>query len=145
MKIKHWLQLTAGALAMAHALGAGAQTKGGTLSMIVQPEPPIIVTAINQQAPTQYVAGKIYESLLTYSHDLKPQPGLAKSWEMSADGRVFTFHLRKGMKWSDGVELTSADFKFTMDELLTNTGFTAIQLPWLRSEGELPVVETPDP
>lgn len=121
MKIKHWLKLTVGALAMAHALGAGAQTRGGTLSMIVQPEPPIIVTAINQQAPTQFVAGKIYESLLTYSHDLKPQPGLAKSWDMSADGLTYTFHLNEGVTWHDGKPFTADDVVFSMGDMLPKT------------------------
>src|SRR5699024_1323727 len=55
------------------------------LNLIIQPEPPTLVEAINQQAPTQYVAGKIYQSLLTYSFDLKPQPSLAKSWQFSDD------------------------------------------------------------
>ncbi|MCJ9711777.1 ABC transporter substrate-binding protein, partial [Bordetella hinzii] len=89
MKLKHAIKLSACALALAAALPMGAawaQTKGGTLSMIVQPEPPILIPALNQQGPTQFVAGKIYESLLTYSFDLKPQPGLAKSWEASPDG-----------------------------------------------------------
>lgn len=41
-----------------------AQTRGGTLSAIVQPEPPILMLGLNQQAPTQYVAGKIYLAML---------------------------------------------------------------------------------
>ena len=56
---------------------AAAQTVGGTLSGIVQPEPPTLISAMNSQAPTQYVAGKIYQSLLTYGPDLKPRPELA--------------------------------------------------------------------
>jgi len=43
-----------------------AQTQGGTLTAIVQPEPPTLMLGLNQQAPTQYVAGKIYQSLLLY-------------------------------------------------------------------------------
>src|SRR3546814_1969405 len=86
-----------------------AQTRGGTLRMIVQPEPPILIPALNQQAPTQFVAGKIYESLLTYSFDLKPQPGLAKSWEVSPDGLAYTFHLQEGVKWHDGKPFTADD------------------------------------
>ena len=54
-----------------------AQTRGGTLTAIVQPEPPILMLGLNQQGPTQYVAGKIYQGLLTYDENLKPLPSLA--------------------------------------------------------------------
>lgn len=121
MKIATWLKLTLGAIALTQAFGVGAQTRGGTLSMIVQPEPPIIVTALNQQAPTQYVAGKIYESLLTYSHALEPQPGLAKSWEVADDGLSYTFHLNEGVTWHDGKPFTADDVVFSMDDMLPET------------------------
>lgn len=76
--------------------------KGGTLNVIVQPEPPILVLGLNQQGPTQTVAGKIYEGLLRYDHRLNPMPGLAESWEVSDDGLTYTFHLRKNAVWHDG-------------------------------------------
>lgn len=122
MKIEKWLQLSLGAVAISFAMnGASAQTRGGTLSMIVQPEPPVLVTAINQQGPTQFVAGKIYESLLTYSHDLKPQPGLAKSWEISPDGLTYTFHLQTGVKWHDGKPFSADDVVFSLSDMLPKT------------------------
>src|SRR3546814_11972420 len=89
--------------------------------MIVQPGPPILIPALNQHAPTQFVAGKIYESLLTYSFDLKPQPGLAKSWEVSPDGLAYTFHLQEGVKWHDGKPFTADDVVFSLSELLPKT------------------------
>ena len=97
------------------------QTKGGTLNMIVQPEPPVIVTAINQQGPTQFVAGKIYESLLTYTTDLKPQPGLAKSWEAAPDGLSYTFHLQDNVKWHDGKPFSADDVVFSLSDMLPKT------------------------
>nr|WP_243759497.1 ABC transporter substrate-binding protein [Achromobacter insolitus] len=124
VKSKKWFSLSIGALVLAATLPATqalAQTKGGTLNMIVQPEPPVIVTAINQQGPTQFVAGKIYESLLTYSTDLKPQPGLAKSWDASADGLTYTFHLQDNVKWHDGKPFTSEDVVFSLADMLPKT------------------------
>ena len=70
----------AAVLAIAGSSAALAQTRGGTLRAIVQPEPPTLMLGLNQQIPTQYVAGKIYESLLTWTTDLKPQPGLARAF-----------------------------------------------------------------
>ncbi|SSW65793.1 Heme-binding protein A [Achromobacter veterisilvae] len=124
MKSQKWFSLKLGALVLAAALPATqalAQTKGGTLNMIVQPEPPVIVTAINQQGPTQFVAGKIYESLLTYSTELKPQPGLAKSWEASPDGLTYTFHLQENVKWHDGKPFTAEDVVFSLADMLPKT------------------------
>lgn len=119
MKMKKWLKFSLSAVAMALAAqGAHAQTRGGTLSMIVQPEPPIIIPALNQQAPTQFVAGKIYESLLTYTHELKPMPGLAKSWEVSSDGLTYTFKLEEGVKWHDGKPFTADDVVFSLGDML---------------------------
>jgi len=97
---------------------AQAQTRGGTLRLIVQPEPPILIPVLNQQAPTQYVTGKIYESLLTYSFDLKPQPGLAKSWDISPDGLTYTFHLQTGVRWHDGQAFSADDVVFSLTEPL---------------------------
>ncbi len=124
MKLTKWFPLSIGAIVLAATLPTTdvlAQTKGGTLNMIVQPEPPVLVTAINQQGPTQFVAGKIYESLLTYSADLKPLPGLAKSWEASPDGLTYTFHLQDGVKWHDGQPFTADDVVFSLADMLPKT------------------------
>lgn len=109
--------LVAGALS-AVAGSAMAQTHGGTLNAIVQPEPPILVLGLNQQSPTQFVASKIYEGLLTYGADLKPQPGLAKSWTVSPDGLTYTFNLQSGVTWHDGKPFSAADVVFSADKFL---------------------------
>ena len=76
---------------------------------------------LNQQAPTQYVAGKIYQSLLTYDYNLKPQPSLAKSWKVSSDGLTYTFDLQRGVKWHDGKPFSAADVVFSVDKFLRET------------------------
>ena len=43
-----------------------------------------------------------------------PEPGLAESWEIGDGGKTITFHLRHGVKWSDGEPFTSHDVVFTM-------------------------------
>lgn len=45
------------------------------------------------------------------------EPGLAKAYEWSDDGKVFTLHMRKGVKWSDGEPYTSADWKFWWEDM----------------------------
>jgi peptide/nickel transport system substrate-binding protein len=63
-----------------------------------------------------------YDYLVNYSmKDMSPTPGLATKWETSADGRTWTFHVRDGVKWSDGQPLTAADVAFTYNRVLTGT------------------------
>jgi peptide/nickel transport system substrate-binding protein len=71
-------------------------------------------------------------------------PGVAESWEMRDEGRTFIFHLRKGMKWSDGVPLTADDFVWTSNEVLRHRELPLIALTWMKSGNELPTVEAPD-
>jgi len=56
--------------------------------------------------------------LTTEAPDASPVPGIAKSWETSADGLTWTFHLRTDALWSDGVPVTADDFIFAYRRIL---------------------------
>jgi peptide/nickel transport system substrate-binding protein len=97
---------------------ASAQTatpkKGGILTSLLTPEPPILVLGVNNQGPTGIVASKIYESLLEFSPKLEPLPRLAKSWELSDDKKTYTFHLQQNVKFHDGTPFSSHDVIFSV-------------------------------
>ena len=95
-----------------------AQKRGGTLVMLVQPEPPTLASYLSTSGPIGQVSSKVYEGLLEYDFNLKPVPGLAQSWNVSADGKTITFTLQKGVKFHDGQAFTSADVKFSILEVL---------------------------
>jgi len=61
-----------------------------------------------------------YDFLVGYSLDLEPTPDLATSWDVSADGKVWTFHLREGVTWQDGVAFTARDVAFTYNYIIDN-------------------------
>ena len=61
----------------------------------------------------------LYDGLVYPSEDGEPQSHIAKSWETSEDGLVWTFHLREGVKFHDGTELNAEDVKFSMDRMIT--------------------------
>ena len=63
-----------------------------------------------------------YDTLVGYSvKDLTPvATGLAQSWEASQDGKVYTFHLRQGVKWQDGQPFTADDVAWTYNYIITN-------------------------
>lgn len=119
--MKRFVRMLGGA-ALCAVVAAGtaavAQQRGGTLNMIVNPEPPTLMLGLNQLSGVQMVGGKIYQGLLTYDEKLNPQPGLAKSWTVSTDGLTYTFKLQEGVKWHDGKPFTSADVVFTTTKFL---------------------------
>lgn len=98
-----------------------AQRRGGTLNVIVQPEPPTLMLGVNQQGPVELVGSKIYQSLLTYGFDLKPRPGLARAWEASDDGLRYRFSLQEGVRWHDGTPFSAADVVFSFAKFLPDT------------------------
>ncbi|HZP61046.1 MAG TPA: peptide ABC transporter substrate-binding protein [Opitutaceae bacterium] len=62
----------------------------------------------------------LLEGLVSYDpHDQHPIPGVAKSWEISPDNLVYTFHLREDAKWSNGDPVTAQDFLLSYKRMLT--------------------------
>ncbi len=62
------------------------------------------------------VYGMVYDQLMDYGQlDYKPAPRLATSWSHSPDGLTWTYNIRHGVKWSDGVPLTAADVAYTFN------------------------------
>jgi len=110
-KIVLGLVLTCGASV---ALAEGPKM-GGVINAVIQPEPPGLMLAMIQNGPTQMVSGNIFEGLLRYSPKLEPLPGLAESWTVSEDAKVYTFKLKPGVNWHDGKPFTSADVLFSIE------------------------------
>ncbi len=102
-------------------LAALAQANEGVINVLVQPEPSSLMLGIVQNGPTQLVASNIYEGLLRYDENLKPQPQLATSWESSADGLTHTFKLKPDVTWHDGKPFSADDVVFSADVFLRKT------------------------
>ncbi|MDH4231858.1 MAG: peptide-binding protein [Nitrospirota bacterium] len=75
-------------------------------------EPSILIPMLAGDSASHSVAGLIFNGLVKYDTDLSVIGDLAESWDISPDGLVITFHLRKGVKWADGVEFTADDVMF---------------------------------
>lgn len=68
----------------------------------------------------QNVFNRLVEMENDENGDMEILPSLAESWEISEDGREYTFHLRKGITYSNGSPLTSSDVQYTFTRLLTH-------------------------
>lgn len=78
-------------------------------------------------------------------YDLKEiLPNIPLAYEFSDDASALTFHLRSGMRWSDGEPLTSADFLFWHEDVASNAELTPANREIWRPGGELVKVEAVD-
>ncbi len=84
-------------------------------------------------APAHSIGINLFEGLLAHAAgNGPPVPGAATRYEVSEDGRTYTFHLRKGNRWSDGKPLTANDFAYSwMRALDPKTGSKNAQQIWL--------------
>jgi peptide/nickel transport system substrate-binding protein len=90
---------------------------------------------------------KLYDPPVRWKPDYTGyEPGLATSWEWSDDGQTITFHLREGVKWSDGEPYTTEDLQFWWEDLAKNEDYTKVSVPWWGrlSTGEPIEMEFPD-
>ncbi|MGN0376059.1 MAG: ABC transporter substrate-binding protein [Suilimivivens sp.] len=83
------------------------------LSVQVGPDPETIDPALNSAVDGGIMLLHAFECLLTVDQNNQLAPGQAESWEVSEDGLTWTFHLRDGLKWSDGSDLTANDFVYS--------------------------------
>jgi oligopeptide transport system substrate-binding protein len=93
---------------------------------------PQIATTTNEAA----ILRELFDGMFTDGPDGGPIPGVAKSWETSPDGLVWTFHLRPE-KWSDGQPVTAGDFVYAYRRMLTpSTGSSYAYLLYLLKNGQ---------
>jgi peptide/nickel transport system substrate-binding protein len=84
------------------------------------------------------------ESLTWYNMDLTLRPNMVESWETNADATEWTFHLREGMRWSDGVLHTADDYLFTMNDFFLNKELNANPPEDLQHDGSVGRIEKID-
>ena len=97
---------------------ADAATGEGTgFTVQLGPNPETLDPALNAAVDGGNTLITIEEPLLIIDENNEIQPGQAESYEVSDDGLVWTFHLRDGLKWSDGSDLTAADFEYSFKRL----------------------------
>ncbi len=78
------------------------------------------------------------DPLARWAPDLKSVvPNVAQKWEISPDGKEFTFYLRKGMKWSDGTPFTADDFVYWYEDVVMNDELTKVKPTWFRPGGKV--------
>ncbi len=84
-------------------------------------DPKTLNPALVQETSSSAVIDSLFSGLVRIDpKTLKVEPDLALSWEHSQDGKIWTFHLRKGVRWSDGKPFSADDVVFTFREVYFN-------------------------
>jgi oligopeptide transport system substrate-binding protein len=78
-------------------------------------DPQLVTGVIEERLLSSMFEGLVNIDLAT----MQPKPGVAESWEISADGLTYTFHLRGDAKWSDGAPVTAQDFVYSWRRMLS--------------------------
>ncbi len=112
--------LTAGLLSGCGKSGSDQYAAAGkdTLVRGNGAEPPSLDPAIMQDVNSAQIAYDLYEGLTDFNQSNQPVPGIAQSWDISSNGKVYTFHLRPNAKWSNGEPLTAQDFLYSWQRTL---------------------------
>ena len=82
------------------------------LNRHLETDPRTLDPSLSEDVVGQIVLEDLFEGLTTVAMDGSVVPGVATSWETSADGKIWTFHLRKDARWSNGEPVTADDFVY---------------------------------
>lgn len=144
-----------------------AQVKAGKLPAVADrlPKNPLVLEPVEQAGTyggnwnlsllpagqTDVLVASIgYENLVRWNPDSMTLttdaviPNVAEKVDVSEDGKTFVFHLRAGMRWSDGEPFTADDIMFWYNDVLLNKEISPAVPPWLRAGGKPPKVTKVD-
>jgi peptide/nickel transport system substrate-binding protein len=99
----------------APASPAPERPRGGTVSVAQIGDPESLDPQIASSALAAYVHSNVFDTLIARSAALDYEGILAESWDISADGLEYTFHLRQGISFHDGTPFDADAVKFTFD------------------------------
>jgi oligopeptide transport system substrate-binding protein len=100
-------------------LAAGSAPAAGTLNRASSAEPNSLDPHVATGNTASYILYDLFMGLTTFDAAGQIAPGAAESWTIAKDGLTYTFRLRPGLKWSDGMPLTSADFLYAVRRAVT--------------------------
>jgi peptide/nickel transport system substrate-binding protein len=116
-----WLVLAVGGIgsfrqltSLSHANQVESAVSGGTFTEAAIGTVKILNPILPESSPASSIDRLVFSGLTRYNAARQLEPDLATKWTVSPDGRVYTFKLRHGVKWHDGVPFTATDVAFTV-------------------------------
>lgn len=127
MSFKHGVFSVLFCLLIAVTCGCSKHSKTldpNTLVLRLGGEPTVFNPILSTDTSSQAIEGLVFNGLVRINEDLKIEPDLAEKYEISPDGKTYTFYLRKNALWQDGRPVTAEDVVFTYQLIMdpkTNT------------------------
>jgi oligopeptide transport system substrate-binding protein len=140
---------TIAGIALAAALATAPALADDILDRGIGSEWSSLDPQVNFDAAAGWIMMDTYEGLVTFGPSGGIQPGAAESWEASEDGKIYTFHLREGLKWSNGDPLVAQDFVNSVLRTLdpatvSEKGYYFYSVIQIKGDSELANGETTD-
>lgn len=134
---KYWLMagLMMGAVLTTPVWAQDEPIRGGTLMVGLADDPPELDPHLTSSNAARTVLHNIFATLVEIDEELQVVPGIAHSWDISEDGKSFTFYIREGVLFHDGTPLDAEAVKYNF-ERMTDREFGSARA------GELAFVET---
>lgn len=123
--VKNHFSPTVGAESQ-RASGLRSPFIGGTLRFPLPCFPPSLDPVRTREVCAAIIVNQTYERLIEFDQVMLIQPGLAESWTVSPDGRIYFFHLREAARFHDGQPLTARDVESTIRRILRSQPRTGL-------------------
>ena len=101
--------------------GDGDSAVKDTLVVAIPESPSYMDPQVQASIATFRVTTQMFDRLVSLDNDMNLIPGLAESWDV-VDERTTVFHLRQGVKFHNGEEMTSEDVKYSLERCIANDG-----------------------
>jgi ABC-type transport system substrate-binding protein len=111
------------------AAGCGSRDERRVLQLALQSDPTTLDPALAVDIPSGSVIALLHTGLVSLRPDGTPAPGVARSWEISPDGTVYTFHLDPRRRFANGRPVTAEDVRWSFERVLSQA--TASPRTWV--------------
>jgi len=95
-----------------------ASASHDTIRIALDGEVPTLDPALAEDAVSTRAVFDLFDGLISFDQHDNPIPGMAESYEISKDGKTYTFYLRQGLKFSDGSPIAASDFVYSWQRLV---------------------------
>jgi len=98
--------------------GGGRNQEAKVYHTYLSADPTTLDPALSNDAGSGELCALLYDGLVRFGAGTEILPDIAESWDISADSKTYTFHLRPGVRFTNGREVTAWDFKYSFERVL---------------------------
>ena len=98
--------------------GGGQRPAGKVYRTYLSADPTTLDPALSNDAGSGELCALLYNGLVRFDHQTTILPDIAERWEISPDSRTYTFHLRSGVRFTNGREVTAEDFRYSFERVM---------------------------